>query len=144
MPRAASIASMDRFRSIVPMTVAAVIIFGSGCSTQRARSPAATPVSHIVICWLKEPGNPAARAELIRVSRSFADIPGVTTVRAGTVLPSGRQVVDGSYDVAIVMSFTDGNALAEYQSHPRHKQAVKDTLQPLVRKMIIYDFVEDE
>lgn len=106
--------------------------------------PAETPraVTHVVVCWLKDPGNAVARDRIIEASRSFSAIPGVRSVRAGPVLPSERTIVDDSFDVAIVLSFEDGQALARYLEHPRHAKALREVLQPLVRKVIVYDFLE--
>ena len=46
------------------------------CRAPGPVSPVHGRVSHVVICWLKDPGNEEARAELVQVSRGFADIPG--------------------------------------------------------------------
>jgi hypothetical protein len=109
-----------------------------------ASSPTRPPVQHVVICWLKHPGDPAARAELIKVSKGFArSIPGIRAVSAGPVLESARPAVDSSFDVAIVMTFDDEASLAAYGQHPKHLQAVEETLKPLVARYVIYDFVEE-
>lgn len=99
-------------------------------------------VHHVVLCWLKEPGNATQRRQLIEASRSFREIPGVREVRAGEPLAGSRPVVDGSFDVAMVFSFTDVQALQAFQAHPAHRQAKTVLLQPLVRKMVVYDFQE--
>ena len=61
---------------------------------------------------------------------------------AGPKMPSTRPAVDSSYDVAIVMTFADEASLASYGKHPVHQQAVKEVLEPLVQRHIIYDFRE--
>jgi len=99
-------------------------------------------VHHVVICWLKTPGAAAERQRLIDVSRSFASIPGVVAVKAGKVLPSERKVVDSSFDVAVVISLQDREALHAYQSNPVHKKAMKEVLAPLAEKVVVYDFIE--
>jgi hypothetical protein len=98
-------------------------------------------VHHVVICWLKEPGNPAAMEELVRVSKRFVEIPGVVSVSAGPTLPSDRPVVDSSYDVGILIVLQDEAALQTYLEHPIHRQALRETLQPLVDRIVVYDFV---
>jgi heme-degrading monooxygenase HmoA len=99
-------------------------------------------VQHIVICWLKTPGDRAAAERLANASRKFAEIPGVLDVRAGQVLKSDREIVDSSFDVAVILTFESHFALADYLNHPAHKKAVKDTLRPLTAKIVVYDFVE--
>jgi hypothetical protein len=98
-------------------------------------------VTHVVICWLKHHGNAAERAKLIKASKSFETIPGVVNVAAGEVLASPRPVVDSSYDVAVVITFKDQKSLAAYGKSPQHQRAVKELLQPLASKYVIYDFV---
>ncbi len=58
------------------------------------------------------------------------------------VIQSGREIVDGSFDVAIYLSFGSKQILQEYLVHPVHKNAVKEILKPLVRKIVVYDFIE--
>lgn len=97
------------------------------------------PVSHVVIAWLKKPGDAEARKKFIDTTKSFSTLPGVIDHRVGTVLPSGRKVVDSSFDVATVITFENRKALLAYLKHPRHEHAVKNTLKPLVEKVIVYD-----
>lgn len=78
---------------------------------------------------------------MIDAAHGLADIPGVLEVHAGTVLPSGREIVDSSFDVAIIFTFPDRHAMDAYLKHPIHQQTLKDTIQPLVRKILVYDFV---
>ncbi len=96
-------------------------------------------VDHIVIAWLKQPGNKTARRDFVRITKSFADLPGVLSHDVGVVLPSQRKVVDSSFDVAAVIRFKDKAALMAYLKHPKHKKAVKELLKPLVKKLAVYD-----
>ena len=120
-----------------------IALFVNGCSVLPRKAPAAASrgVHHIVFCWLKDPGNTKHRAELIELSKSFADIPGVLSVAAGTSLPSTRPIVDSTFDVAIVMTFPNQSAMQSYLVHPAHTRAVEETLQPLVGKILVYDIV---
>jgi hypothetical protein len=121
----------------------AVWAVAAGCAgkTDDPRRGTNHPV-HVVVCWLKSPGDEEARQKIIDVSRSFDEIPGVVKVAAGRAIPSDRPVVDDSFDVAIVMAFRDERALRAYNDHPAHKKAVEGTLKPLVGKLVIYDFLD--
>lgn len=99
-------------------------------------------VHHVVVCWLKEAGNKEARQRIIDASNKFSDIPGVLSVRAGTMLPSERPIVDSTFDVAIVLVFPDEKTMKDYLVHPQHQKAVTEILKPLVKKILVYDFVE--
>ena len=96
-------------------------------------------VVHVVLCWLKEPRNADAAAEVIRVSRQLRDIPGVLSLVAGPPLPSDRPLVDDSFDVGIVMSFANPETLAAYLNHPEHVRRVTEKLQPLCGQIRIHD-----
>ncbi|HTL31064.1 MAG TPA: Dabb family protein [Tepidisphaeraceae bacterium] len=114
-----------------------------GCASNHKGAAEKGPVAHVIVCWLKQPGDPAGRAELIRASKAFeAQIPGLIRVYAGEVLPSTRPVVDSSYDVAVVMLFRDQTAMQAYEKNPIHEKAVRETLKPLTSKLQIYDFID--
>lgn len=121
--------------AVVPWSVA------TGGAAEQGEVGQAGPVQHVVICWLKEPGNAQARQQLIAASHSFAEIPGVLSVSVGPSLPSERAAVDSSYDIGVLITLRDAAALQDYLNHPTHEQAVKDVLGPLSKKIIVYDFV---
>ncbi len=99
-------------------------------------------VYHVVLCWLKAPGDPVARQRIIDASKTFRTIPGVIDVKAGPSIPSHRAIVDDSFDVGILLTFPDRQAMRAYLTHPDHKRAVRRVLRPLVRKIIVYDFAD--
>jgi len=101
--------------------------------------PSAT-VSHVVICWLKSPGDEAARQRIIDASQDLRKIPGVVSVTAGHPIPSTRPVVDSSYDVGIIITFRDEAALRAYETNSIHVKARNEILRPLTAKLVIYDF----
>lgn len=98
-------------------------------------------VSHIVLVWLKEPGNIEMRKQFVAASRSLNNLPGIVNRHVGVVLPSNRKIVDDSFDVAVTVTLKDKNALKAYLDHPRHKQVLKEKLKPLVGKIIAYDMI---
>ncbi len=119
-----------------------VLFLLPACQQGKARPDSTSKVHHVVVCWLNESGNKEARQKIIEASREFTSIPGVIDVRAGRVIQSERKIVDSSFDVAIYLSFENEQKLQEYLAHPVHKKAVKETLKPLVRKIVVYDFIE--
>jgi hypothetical protein len=119
-----------------------LLFFLPACQQGKDLPASISNVHHVVVCWLNKPGNKEARQKVIEVSRGFSAIPGVIDVRAGRVIHSEREIVDSSFDVAIYLSFENEQKLFEYLNHPIHKKAVEETLKPLVRKVIVYDFIE--
>jgi hypothetical protein len=117
-----------------------LLVSMSACTSARkdARPPSGT-VAHVVVCWLKQPGDEAARQAMIDRSREFATLPGVVRVTAGRAIPSDRPTVDSSYDVAVLITFRDRAALQAYDVHPIHRKAVAEVLKPLAAKVVLYD-----
>ena len=99
-------------------------------------------ITHVVLLWLKKPGDAAAIDQIIQTSRQFTQIPGVVSVRVGRPLPSTRPVVDSSFDVGLAMQFNDPDALQAYEVHPQHVTAVREVLRPLAAKIRVYDIRE--
>ena len=123
--------------------LALLVVIAASCQSQSRSAGASAepeaPVTHVVLVWLKTPGDEAARRRIIETSNTFETIPGVIRVRSGRPLPSTRPVVDSSYDVAVVMTFKDEAALRAYDAHPMHRKAVEEVLRPLAGKILIYD-----
>ncbi|MFZ4763323.1 MAG: Dabb family protein [Roseimicrobium sp.] len=103
-------------------------------------SPRAGNVEHVVLIWLNEPGNAAHKEQMIAAARAFPqEIPGILAMSIGDAVPSEREVVDDSFDLAFVMRFKDKAALDAYEKHPVHVKAVKEVLAPHVSKLKVYD-----
>jgi len=136
--RAAGAGASLRTMSVTRSSLLLLLLLLPACRTTAIKSPEGS-VTHVVVCWLKTPGDEAARRELVDASYRFREIPGVLHVAAGRALPSTRPVVDASYDVAVVLTFENERALRAYDTHPIHRDAVARTLRPLVERMVIYD-----
>ena len=80
--------------------------------------PVSKGVQHVVVVWLKKPGDAVDRERVMAASRAFRAIPGVRDLTVGTCVPGGRPIIDGTYDVAISMRFAD-----EAEMEPRDEAA---------------------
>ena len=130
---------MIRRLGLIAGLVAGLLLAGCG----HCKLPAAeAKLQHVVLCWLKNPGDQAVRQKIIELSKSFASIPGVISVRVGVAVPSERAIVDDSFDVGIIFSFADRESMQTYLEHPTHKNAVKDVIAPLTSKIVVYDIIE--
>lgn len=116
--------------------VLAICLFLLGCGTLPAPSPA---VTHVVLMWLKHPDRGADRAQLIRAAHSLRMIPGVMRVEAGRAVPALAPGVDRSFDLGVVITFRDRAALRRYEKDPRHLEAMRRYLRPLVRRYEVYN-----
>jgi hypothetical protein len=95
-------------------------------------------VDHVVLVWLKRPGNEQDRKSLVEIGRSLRVIPGIRFLDTGTALPSERPTVDDSFDIGYVMRFDSPAALEAYAIHPVHMKA-KDELVRLSSRILVYD-----
>ena len=100
-------------------------------------------VVHIVLVWLKEPGNPEHRQRIIDATREFETIPGVIDVSVGEVVTSDRPIVDYSFDVGLYLTFSSIDAMNTYLADDRHQQALREIFRPLSERYIVYDFRDD-
>jgi hypothetical protein len=120
--------------------VMAALLAISTCSCTSSTDPAKSgTITHVIVVWLKKPGDQAARQQVISESKNLREIPGVRSVRTGTVLASDRQVVDSTFDVAIVMTLDSKADLANYTAHPKHQALVQNVIRPLVDHYKVYD-----
>jgi hypothetical protein len=99
-----------------------------------------TTVVHVVLVWLKQPGNLEHRQRIVDATRGFETIPGVIDVRVGEVVPSDRPIVDDSFDVGLYLTFSSIDAMNTYLADDRHRQALREIFRPLSERYIVYDF----
>lgn len=99
-----------------------------------------TPISHIVLVWLKPEISPEQAADILAATKQLEAIPGVINVRAGNPLPSERSIVDDSFSFGISISFTSPEALRAYQNHPIHVDHLNQHIRGKASKLLIYDF----
>ncbi len=83
-------------------------------------------------------------AKVVAAAKNFqAEIREIQRLSVGQPLPSERPVVDDSFDVGLVMRFANAQDLSTYEKHPVHVQAVKEILQPIAKKLLVYDVVAE-
>ena len=100
-------------------------------------------VVHVVLLWLKEPGNPEHRQRIVDATRGFETIPGVIDVRVGEVVTSDRPIVDDSFDVGLYLTFSSVDAMRTYLADNRHQHALREIFRPLSERYIVYDFHDE-
>lgn len=78
--------------------------------------PAPSPFVHSVHFWLRPDLSAADRASFLAALRALADSPNVATCRIGIPAGTAREVVDGSWDYQLLLTFADRAAHDRYQS----------------------------
>jgi hypothetical protein len=113
----------------------------TSCAQLGCQAPPKTGnVEHVVLVWLNEHGNAAVKQKMIDAARTFPkEIPGILSMSIGDAVPSDRDIVDDSFDLALVVRFKDKAALDAYEKHPVHVKAVKEVLAPNASKLKVYD-----
>jgi hypothetical protein len=97
-------------------------------------------LSHVVIFWT-DPAKPDATDALLAGAEEYLrDIPGVLSFHVGRMVPSHRDVVDQSYQVALNLQFPGKAEEEAYQIHPRHVDFVEKVFKPNCVKARIFDF----
>jgi hypothetical protein len=121
------------------LTLASVLSLAS-CATIAPPAGKGT-VDHVVLIWLKRPGNAVDRQAIVTASKDLRVIPGIQFLDAGTALASDRPIVDDSFDVGLTMRFDSAKSLQAYETNPLHVKKVTEVLKPLARKFVVYDIV---
>ena len=96
--------------------------------------------SHVVIFWTK-PDVPDATEKLLAGAEQYLKpCPGVLHYHCGKMVPSHRDVVDQSYQVALNLVFEDKAAQDAYQEHPLHVDFIEKVFKPCCERVVVYDF----
>ena len=126
-------------RSLLALATALLIASCSTCPFGH-KVTASGKVEHVVLIWLKKPGDAQQRQAVLAQCRAFAaEISEVAHLSCGLALPSERPVVDDSFDVGMVMRFDNPSDLQAYEKHQVHVKAVESLLKPLAAKIQVYD-----
>ncbi len=100
-------------------------------------------VTHVMLFWLKRPGNVDDQNFLRRALRTLRRARGVNDMHVGRPLLVDRPSVEQSFDLGVVMTFRDREALEKFERDPRREQAIDAMLRPLVRQYTVYNFVNE-
>jgi heme-degrading monooxygenase HmoA len=98
-------------------------------------------VSHVVIVWLKDPGNEKQRLAFVKASEQLNDLPGIINRHVGVVHASERAIIDDTFDVAVTTTFESKEAMKAYLNNPKHKKTLKEKIKPLVNRVVAFSFI---
>ncbi|QPK65527.1 Dabb family protein [Methylomonas sp. LL1] len=127
--------------------LAVVILAGllAGCATMQ-RAESRHRLHHLVVIWLKQPGDEKLRQQYIAESKPLSQLPGVLAYDVGTPAAVKRShassALDQSYDVAIASVFESQQAFEAFLKNPEYGRIAKDVLRPLVDRYTVYDFID--
>lgn len=96
---------------------------------------------HSVFFWLKNPNNESEQEAFEKYLSTFINNSiYVKSKHIGKMAPSKRDVVDSSYDYALVVTFASAEEQAKYQQEPVHLKFV-DEAAHLWSKVVVYDSI---
>ena len=104
------------------------------CTTSRQSEPQ-PELYHMVFFWLSNPNDTTAMNALYQNTMAFSNIPGVIDIVVGSVVQSERSVVEDSYDLGVIISFTTIKAYNDYLKNPEHVKAEDIALHEYVKKV---------
>src|SRR4030081_1599486 len=116
-----------RMRVAMLLTCIALSLAPTGAQAVAARSG---QVTHVMLFWLKRPGNVDDQNFLRRALRKLRRVHGVNDVRVGRSLPVAGPVLEQSFDLGVVMIFRDREALEKFERDQRREQAIDAMLRP--------------
>ena len=110
--------------------------FGQTKETMKNFDPA---FAHTVYFWLADPDNQENRKVFETSLRKFLDNSKYAKTKfIGTPPKASRDVVDGSFTYALIVSFESAEAQRKYQDEASHKLFVEESAH-LWTKVIVYD-----
>src|SRR5438552_9283334 len=124
-----------RMRIAMFLTCIAVSLAPTGAQAVATRSG---QVTHVMLFWLKRPGNVDDQNFLRRALRTLRRARGVNDVRFGRPLPVDRPDVERSFDLGVIMTFRDREAFSKFERDQQREQAIDGMLRPLVRPSTVY------
>lgn len=137
---------MVRRYLIVLTAIMAAIGISDVVHAQTETGTAPHKVHHVVVIWLKQPGDENGRRQYIQESQQFARLPGVLSYDIGSpvAIQRGRAntVLDESYDLAISSTYESRQAFEDFLKNPEYVRVAQEVLRPLVDKYKVYDFIE--
>ena len=133
---------MHFFRMRVPIFLICLILSLTSFNA-RAANARSGQVTHIILFWLKRPGNVDDQNVLLRGLRTLRRVRGVNDVRVGRPLLVDRPGLEQSFDLGVVVIFRDREALEKFERDPRRGGALDAMLQQLVRRYTVYNFANE-
>ena len=129
-----------RMRIAMFLTCIALPFASTGAQAAATRSG---QITHVMLFWLKRPGNVDDQNFLRRALRTLRRARGVNDVRVGRPMLVDRPSEEQSFDLGVVMTFRDRQALEKFERDQRREQALDAMLRPLVRRYTVYNFVNE-
>ena len=129
-----------RMRIAMFLTCIALPFASTGAQAAATRSG---QITHVMLFWLKRPGNVDDQNYLLRALRTLRRVRGVSDMRVGRPLLVDRPGLEESFDLGVVLIFRDREALEKFQRDQQPEKAIDAMLRSLVRRYSIYNFVNE-
>ncbi len=129
-----------RLRIAMFLTCIALALAPTGAQAVATRSG---QVTHVMLFWLKRPGNVDDQNYLLRALRTLRRARGVNDIRVGRPLLLDRSSVEQSFDLGLIMTFRDREAFSKFERDQQREQAIDAMLRSLVRQYTVYNFVNE-
>jgi hypothetical protein len=128
---------------IAIFSTSVALIFSLAPPQTEAAAARSGQVTRVMLFWLKRPGNVDDQNFLLRGLRTLRRVRGVNDVRVGRSFKMDRAGIEESFDLGAIVIFRDREALNKFERDPRRGAAIDAMLQPLVRRYIVYNLVNE-
>src|SRR6266480_3987613 len=103
----------------MPVVISLCCIAFSLTSTGAQAAPARSgQVTHVMLFWLKRPGNVDDQNLLLRALRTLRRVRGVNDVRVGRSLPVARPDLEQSFDLGGSLPLRDRATVSKFARRP--------------------------
>jgi hypothetical protein len=128
---------------IAIFSTSVALIFSLAPPQTEAAAARSGQVTRVMLFWRKRPGNVDDQNFLLRGLRTLRRVRGVNDVRVGRSFKMDRAGIEESFDLGAIVIFRDREALNKFERDPRRGAAIDAMLQPLVRRYIVYNLVNE-
>jgi hypothetical protein len=115
-----------------------VAAFTSSCVFDNDHHDQNPTLYHVVLFRLNSPDDTTGIRMITDLSRSFSDIPGVLDVVVGNPLPEEQLTGAGTFDVGVIITFSDIKAYHDFLQCPKHQRA-KETAKSHIKEIRVID-----
>lgn len=101
-----------------------------------SHTPLENPFIHTAYFWLKEDVSDMEKAAFIRDCEKLAEVETVRAFYSGSPANTDRDVIENTYDYAVVFHFENLDDQEVYQQHPLHLEMIEKHQEKWERVMV--------
>lgn len=96
-------------------------------------------IDHVVFFWMAEDSDSTLLDSIKHHSAMLDTIPGIISLSYGDPIMSDRPIVDDSFDLGLIFTFSTEKEMNSYLTHEGHTSFLKKWIKPHGKRVLVYD-----